>query len=293
VNLFLTVLEITAPVFLLASLGFAWVKLGLPFEMDFVTRIVTYISVPCLIFQALATIDISRSDMGALALATLLGYALLTLGSWALVAGAKLRRRTYMAPIIMGNTGNIGLPLALFAFGQEGLGFAVVVFAIMGVYAFTGGVAMVAGSWKVSRAIRDPLVLSTLAGMLVWSQNWSLPGVVDKTTGLLGQMAIPLMLLTLGVAVSRLKVGQLSKALWISSLRLVLCILCGVAAAWALQLPSVQAAVLIVQISTPVAVTSYLIAERHNADAEAVASLVVVSTLLSVLTLPLTLAFLI
>ncbi|MEM8978336.1 MAG: AEC family transporter [Pseudomonadota bacterium] len=291
-NLFLTVLEITAPVFLLAALGFGWVRAGLAFDTRFVTQLTTYVSVPCLIFVALVEMDINRDTVARLVLATVLGYALLTFASWLIVRLGRLEPRTYLAPIIMGNTGNIGLPIALFAFGDQGLAFALVVFAIMGTYAFTGGIWMVSGHFTLKRALTDPLVLSTLAGLLFWFFSWDLPSVMSNAAGLLGQMAIPLMLLTLGVAVSRLKIAQLSKAMVISIVRLVVCIVCGIIAAKALNLPPVQAAVLIVQISTPVAVTSYLIADQHGANSEDVAGLVVVSTALSVITLPLTLAFL-
>ena len=106
-------------------------------------------------------------------------------------------------------------------------------------------------------------------------------------------MAIPLMLITLGVAVARLKPSAITRAIWMSVLKAALCIGAGWLAASYMELEAVPAAVLILQVATPVAVTSYLLAAKYEADAEAVAGLVVVSTLLSVLYIPLTLAFLI
>ncbi len=139
-NLALTVLEIVAPVFLLASVGFVWVKLGFEYRIRFVTQLSMTLAVPCLIFTALMETEISASALTAVSLATLVAYVGVTIVMFAVVKALSLDIRTYLAPLIYGNTGNIGLPLAFFAFGAEGLGFAVVIFAIMAVFTFTFGV---------------------------------------------------------------------------------------------------------------------------------------------------------
>jgi predicted permease len=143
VNLVLTVLEITAPVFLLATVGFIWVKLGFEYRVEFVTRLAMTLSVPCLIFVALMKTDIDPSALTTLTLASVASYLVLTALCFGLVKIAGLDIRTFLAPLIMGNTGNLGLPLALFAFGDEGLGYAVIVFAVMAIYSFTFGVWVV------------------------------------------------------------------------------------------------------------------------------------------------------
>ncbi|MEQ6249770.1 AEC family transporter [Sulfitobacter sp. HNIBRBA3233] len=289
-NLALTVLEIVAPVFLLAGLGFTWVKLGFEYRINFVTQLATTLAVPCLIFTSLMRTEIAPAALTALLLATLAAYAGVTLAAGVLVRLLRLDRRTFEAPLIFGNTGNLGLPLALFAFGQEGLGYAVVVFAVMAVWTFTYGIWLVAGTGSLGKVLREPLVWATLAGGLFLWQDWQTPVFLTNTLELVGQMAIPLMLITLGVAVARLTPGGVGRALALSVVKLVLC----VAVAWAagvwFGLDRTAFGVLVLQIATPVAVTSYLLAEKYGADAQAVAGLVVVSTLLSVGALPLLLA---
>ena len=291
-NLFLTVLEIVTPVFLLAAIGFTWVKLGFEYRVEFVTRLAMTLSVPCLIFTALMKTKIDPAALATLSYAALATYGAVTLLSYLLVRGAGLEHRTYLAPVIFGNTGNLGLPLALFAFGETGLGYAVVVFAIMAILSFTFGVWLVSGGGSPLKAIKEPIVAATLLGALFMWQGWQTPKPITNTLELIGQMAIPIMLLTLGVAVARLKPGRMGRAVWLSLVKVVICI----GAAWGvglwLNLPPVPFAVLVMQVSTPVAVTSYMLAEKYGADADAVAGLVVVSTLLSVVTIPLTLAFL-
>ncbi len=289
---FLTVLEIVTPVFLLGAIGFAWVKSGFEYRVEFVTRLAMTLSVPCLIFTSLMQTEIDPAALATLSLAALAAYGAVTLASYLLIQFTGLGHRTYLAPVIFGNTGNLGLPLALFAFGQTGLGYAVVVFAIMAILSFTFGVWLVSGGGSPLKALKEPIVAATLLGALFMWQGWETPKPITNTLELIGQMAIPIMLITLGVAVARLKPGRMGRAVWLSLAKVVICI----GAAWIvgrwMALPPVAFAVLVMQVSTPVAVTSYMLAEKYGADSDAVAGLVVVSTVLSVVTIPLTLIFL-
>lgn len=292
-NLALTVLNITAPVFLLAAVGFVWVKLGFEYRVQFVTRMAMTLAVPCLIFVALMNIEVEPAALAALSLASFVAYGLVMVGCFIVVKVAKLDVQTYLAPLIFGNTGNLGLPLALFAFGEIGLGYAVVVFAIMAILSFTIGIWMVAGAGSFKRVIQEPLVGATLLGALFLWQGWETPEFLTNAIELIGQMAIPMMLITLGVAVARLETKAMTQAVILSVVKVIICAAAGWAAATWFGLDPIAAGVLIVQVATPVAVTSYLLAEKYGADAQPVAGLVVASTLLSVLVLPLILAFVI
>lgn len=291
-NLTLTVLEIVAPVFLLAAVGFTWVKLGFEYRINFVTQLATTLAVPCLIFTALMQTDIDPAALTALSLASIAAYLAVSVVAWGMVRATGLSHRTYVAPLIFGNTGNLGLPLALFAFGEEGLSYAVIIFAIMAIWAFTFGVWLVAGAGSFGKVLREPLVWATLLGGLFLWQGWQTPPFLTNTLELIGQMAIPLMLITLGVAVARLTPVGIGRAVILSIIKLALCVGIAWVAATVFSLDRIAFGVLVLQIATPVAVTSYLLAEKYGADAQAVAGLVVVSTLISVGALPLLLAVL-
>jgi len=293
VNLALTVLNITAPVFLLAAIGFAWVRMGFEYRVEFVSRLAMTLSVPCLIFVALMKAEIDPAALADVSLASLLAYLAVGLVFWGVVAILKLDSRTYLAPLTFGNTGNLGLPLALFAFGETGLSYAVVVFAVMAILSFTIGIWVVAGAGSFARVLKEPLVGATVLGGLFLWQGWETPVFLTNTLELIGQMAIPVMLITLGVAVARLEIKSVGQAVALSVVKVALSVACAWAVAHWFGLEPIAAAVLIVQVATPVAVTSYLIAEKYGADAQPVAGLVVVSTLLSVITLPLILSFVI
>jgi predicted permease len=284
------VLEIVAPVFLLGGIGFAWVKLGIEYRIQFVTQLAMTLAVPCLIFVSLMQTEIDRQALTALSLASVVAYGGVTVAILLLIAVLRLKRRTYAAPLIFGNTGNLGLPLALFAFGDTGLSYAIIVFAIMAIWSFTFGIWLVAGAGAMGKVLREPLVGATLLGALFMLQDWQTPLFLTNTLDLIGQMAIPLMLITLGVAVARLKPGGMMRAVILSALKLVVCTGIAWAAAEYFELDRVAFGVLVLQVATPVAVTSYMLAEKYGADGEEVAGLVVASTLMSVAALPLLLA---
>jgi len=290
VNLAVTVLEIVAPVFLLAAVGFIWVKLGAEYRIRFVTQLSMTLGVPCLIFTALMQTELDPVALTALTLASVAAYAAVIVVTAVFVRVMRLETRTYTAPLIFGNTGNLGLPLALFAFGEVGLSYAVVVFAVMAILSFTFGVWLVAGGGSPVKVLKEPMVAATLLGALFLWQGWETPRFLTNTLELIGQIAIPLMLITLGVAVARLSASGLGRAALLSFVKLAICIGLAWVVGLQFELDDVAFAVLVLQVATPVAVTSYLLAEKYGADADAVAGLVVASTLISVMALPVLLA---
>ena len=292
-NLALTVLEITAPVFLLAGVGFTWVRLGFEYRIQFVTRLAMTLAVPALIFTALMKTDLDKGALGFFVIAALLGHLLLALVGAILVKLGHLNRQTYLAPFIFGNTGNLGIPLALFAFGEAGLGYAVVMLAVSAVLSFTLGLTLVAGKGGGGKALKEPMVWATLLGALFLWQDWQTPQFLTNTLDLIGQMAIPMMLITLGVAIARLSPGKTGLAVLLSLAKLCTSVAIGWGLGLAFGLDDIAFGVLVLQLATPVAVTSYLLAEKFGAEAEAVAGLVVVSTLMAIAALPLVLSVLI
>lgn len=284
-------IEIAAPIFALTAIGFVWVRLDLAYDTAFVTRLSMTVSIPCLIFMALTRSDVDPRLLADTVLAAVLAYVGVGLIAWTVVRLGRLHVATYWAPITFGNTGNLGLPIALFAFGQTGFDFAVVIFAVMAILSFTFGVWVVSGGGSPITAIREPLVWGTVAGAVFLLAGWPVPAWAGNTLDLVGQLAIPLMLITLGVAISRLQPRAIGKATLISLIRVVICIAVPLAVGLRLGLPATALAVLVLQVSTPVAVTSYMLAAKYRARAEEVAGLVVVSTILSLVTIPATLAF--
>jgi len=193
------VFEIVAPVFILGALGYAWVKTGRDFPTEFVTNLAMTFSVPCLIFVALMESKVDPTALRATFWASCAAYAAVTGVLFLVVRLLKLDVATFLAPLVFGNTGNLGLPLALFAFGDAGLGYAVIVFAVMAVCSFSIGVWMVSGGGSPLKIIKEPIVWATVLGALFLANGWHTPIWITNSLDLIGQIAIPIMLITLGV----------------------------------------------------------------------------------------------
>lgn len=289
---FLQVLQITAPVFLLALAGYVWGRLRLNFDLEFITRLAINFSMPCLIFATLVKVEIDASAFRDIALAALAAYVALGLVLWLALRAAGWSLRTFLVPGTVGNTGNIGLPVALFAYGEQGLAFAIVVFAIMAILQFTLGLYIMAGTGRILDVLKQPLVYGAAFGGLFAFEGWEVPGWALNSLDLAGQIAIPAMLLTLGVSIANLSVREVGRATLFSCAKLAAAAAVSVAVAWAFGLEGALRGTLILQMIMPVAVTSYLLAERYKAQPDSIAGAVVISTLMAAVYVPVTLALL-
>jgi predicted permease len=291
--LVLTVLKIISPVFFLGIIGYFWEKAEIDYPITFVTKLTMNIALPCLIFTSLMNTEIESNILSSIIFATLLSYLFLTMFCFVFVKLMKIDIHTFLPPMIFGNTGNLGLPLAFFAFGNDGLSYAVIIFAIMAIFSLTLGIWIISGDKNLTKLLKEPIVWGAVLGAICLYFNIKTPIFITNSLELTGQIAIPLMLITLGVSVARLKLTNLARGFSIVCFRTLICLLFSVSVAFALNLPEVAAAVLILQLTTPIAVTSYLLSERFNRNPNDVASLVIISTLMSVFYIPIILSFLI
>jgi len=259
------VLAAVIPVLVTAGIGFWWVRSGRSVESKVLTPLVTELGTPCLILSTLTRTEIAPEAFGATAAAS----AAALFGSVALAAIAlplmKLPWRTYLPCIAFPNAGNLGLPVALYAFGPEGLSYAIVFFAICSIANYTIGQAISAGAANWRTMLRLPIVYAAL----------------------LGGLTVPLMLLMLGASLGTLRVTRLGPALAVSGLRIGGGALVGLAVASLFGLGGAARAALIIQCAMPVAVLNYLFALRWDNRPDEVASTVVLSTFASIVTVPL------
>lgn len=286
----LLILEVTAPVFVVGLLGWLWTRSGEPFETAFITRIALNVSMPALLFAALARSEFTAQQFLDLAGATFAAFFAAGAVLWVVLRIWGLGTRAWLLALVNGNTGNLGLPMALFAFGEEGLAAAVVIFSVQLVLTFTGGLWLLSGEASPRLVFRQPVLWGLALGIAVKFSGWAPPLFLMRSMDLAGQMAIPLMLMALGVSVARMNVADLGASVLASVLRLIPVTGAALGAAWLFGLEPLLGDALILQMSTPAAVTSYLLAERYGRNAERIAGLVVVSTVVSVFHLPLVLA---
>lgn len=283
----LQLIDIVVPVFLVVGVGYAWARLGRGFDNAFVTQLVMYVGTPCLL---VATFDAVRPDPDAfsrMALASLAAFVGMGLTAWAALAALRLPARDFLPALTFPNTGNLGLPLVLFAFGEAGLAFAIVVFAFSAVGHFTVGISVARGAVRPRELLTLPILPALVLGFTLVVLDLHLPPVLGRAVDLLGNLTIPLMLLALGVSLARLPLRGFARALLLSALRIGIGTAFGFGMAIAFDLGPTATGALVLQCAMPVAVYSYLFAERYGRASGEVAGAVIVSTLLTLVTAPL------
>ncbi len=248
-----------------------------------------YVFVPALVFDVMSRRDFQVLEYQWLIVAGLM----VVLGSsmTALPVGRAFRYpiRAFLPTMMFNNCGNLGLPLALLAFGEQGLEGAVILFLVSNLLHFTLGTWIFGGIVTWRELALNPVNLATMAGLLVNFLQISLPGIILLPISMLGQIVIPFMLVSLGVRMISVKRAHLSRGIVGSVIRPVSGLLPAMVAIWILPLDDFQAALLILFGALPPAVLNFLFAEQYDQDPELVASLVLVGNAMSVVVLGLVL----
>lgn len=285
-------LNTVLPVALVVFSGYLMGK-RIPMDLTTLSRLTLYLLVPALIFDAMYRAEYSREGLWGLTLGFALTYLLLFLaitGMARLLGLSPEAAKSLLVCSLFPNSGNMGLSLVYFALGEEGLRRAVVYFILSSVLMFGLGPAFIRGGGLKEGllfTLRLPLFYALLLGLLLKTLGVSLPFRLDEGLRLMGQAAIPVLLLTLGMQMSqtRFQVGAFEGVA--SSLRLLVAPLLAYGVGFILGLPRLEHQVLVLQSATPVAVNAFLLTREFGGEALRVARSVVVSTFLAFLTIPL------
>jgi predicted permease len=283
-------LDVVGPVFLVALVGYVWTARGAPFDPKFVSLIVTGVGTPCLVVDSLANSGLKVSALAAMGLASVISHAASLAGGYAVARVMRQPPVVYTPALAFPNTGNMGLPLGMFAFGDRGLALAIGYYAVASLLQFTIGQSIAARTFDPRALARMPLIWAVAAGLALALTGASLPSIAARALHILGGLMVPLMLLSLGHSLARLRLASLKRGLIFSCVRLFGGFAIGWAVSTALGLEGLERGVVVVQSSMPSAVYNYMFAERFNNQPEEVAGIVVLSTLLSVAILPFFLA---
>ena len=241
---------------------------------------------PCLILNGISSLEVETTEF-----AKILLTSITILATSAIVGGLVLwilrqPLRSFLPPIIFGNTGNLGLPLCLFAFGPEGLGLAVAVYLVYSVSQFIFGPLFQGRepAWRI--LVTTPMIYAAIIGVTLLATDTPMPKVLANTVQLLGGLAIPLMLLALGYSLANFRVAKPGKAIGLAVFRLLLGFSVGVGIAEIFDLSGTIRGVVIIESAMPLAVFNFLLAARYDRHPEDIAGAILVSTILSFLTMP-------
>ena len=288
---------VVAPVFICTVIGYFWARSSTPYSADFVGRIVMNIGAPCLVVSTINGVDISGQEFYSVAFAAVLiflGTAIL--GVLAIrMSGASVR--SLLPTVVFPNNGNMGLPLCLFAFGEEGLALALAFFLVQMTALMSLGVALISPNNSGFRAaLKDlsflPLIHSVVIAVVLLGTGTILPGWIDSTLGILGGLTIPLMLITLGASLANLTISGWGRSVILSLLRIGGGFIFACLVVEAIGLSGTAKHVVLLQSIMPAAVFNYLLALKFDRNPDEVAGVVVTSTLLSLMAIPVLLSFL-
>jgi len=280
---------IILPVFSIIALGWLYAWRAKP-DMATVNRISMNVLAPALVFSALASKDFDVAANRMLlagSVAVVLGSGLL---AWPVARLMREQPRTFVPPMMFNNCGNMGLPLAVLAYGAAGFSPMVALFTISNLLQFTVGMWILDHHARFGNLLRNPMVVATVMGFAFAIAPPPLPEWLMVAIRLVGDALIPMMLLSLGVRLYDTSFGE-----WrIGVVGGVICPLTGLAIAMPLApllgLDAMQQGLLILFGSLPPAVLNFMVAEQFQQEPGKVASIVLIGNLLSSVFVPLGLA---
>ncbi len=296
----MVVVSVLLPIFFTVFAGFVFSR-ALRSPMEPLTQFSLYVATPALVLHALVQNPVPALELGRLLLLMLLYSAVL----WGLAEAAgrllgldvQLRRAFALAVVPM-NVGNYGIPLVRLAFGPSAESYSVLVFVIFNIPLATWAIWLAAGGGEspfrgLQETFRVPILHATLIAFVLAGLGWRLPDPLMKSLALLGEAAIPLLMVMLGMQLDRTRILAAPASLAAATvLRLGVSPFLAWGLTAALGVTGLEQKVVILQTSTPAAVLPLLYALRFDCRPDWIASNLLVSTLASGASLALILHFL-
>ena len=287
-ELYLKLIDVIAPVFFVIGIGYYLGRKNPEINTDFITTFAGNVGTPAMIFYTITTTGVTLSVFTEYFI-----YALIIIGGFSLVGiifllSLKKDFISELPPLILPNTGNMGIPICLFAYGTAGLGVASAIASVIILLHFTLGVLLAKKSFSFEILIKNMPIYGIIVSVIFLYFEWDVPGYLENTTFLLTYATIFLVLMSLGIALSRLKVVSWTHASILGAVRVIIGPVIGFGLIKFLNLNGFPAGVLLIQSCMPSAVLTYLVGSMYSERkvVDSVASVIVTSTVMSFVTIP-------
>ena len=288
--LFSQIFNTVFPLFAIVLVGFVYARFR-PTDMTVANRINMSVFIPALIFSVMAAKDFHIVEYRWLILAA----AVIVLGSglvaWPIAKLLNYEVKTFVPPMMFNNSGNLGIPLLVLAFGEDALGIAVVLFLTENLLHFTVGMYLLNPKTNLLNLLKMPMIQATVLGVCWSLAGWQLPVAIGTGIDMLGQISIPLMLFALGVRMTQVDFGQ-----WhIGVVSGIVAPLSGVLVLllydFFFPVPAAWFPYLLIFAALPPAVLNYMVSELFQQEPQKVASIVLIGNFMALVTLPVALLF--
>ena len=287
-ELYLKLIDVIVPVFFVIGIGYYLGKKNPEINTDFITTFAGNVGTPAMIFYTITTTGVTLSVFTEYFI-----YALVIIGGFSIVGilFLLLLKKDFISelpPLILPNTGNMGIPICLFAYGTAGLGVASAIASVVILLHFTLGVLLAKKSFSIEILIKNMPIYGIIVSVIFLYFEWDVPGYLENTTFLLTYATIFLVLMSLGIALSRLKVVSWTHASILGAVRVIIGPLIGFGLIKFFNLDGFAAGVLLIQSCMPSAVLTYLVGSMYSEKkvVDSVASVIVASTVMSFITIP-------
>jgi hypothetical protein len=289
-ELYIKLFEVIFPVFFIIGIGYFLGKKNPKLDTSFITNYAANFGTPSLVIFALTSTGISFSLF-----AEYFVYSLILLTSFGIVGliFLILMKKDYireLPPFILPNTGNMGIPICLFAYGKLGMGVAAAISSLVVVLHFTLNIFLAKKKFDLYVIIKSPAFYTILITIGFLYFNITMPQFVLNTVMLLAYTMIVLILMSLGIGLTQMKVFSFGSSIITSIGRVIVGPIIGFIVIKIFNLSGFAAGVLLIQSSMPSAILCYLVASMYSPKkiVDNISSMIVVSTLISLVTVPIT-----
>ena len=291
-EIYIKIFEVIFPVFFVIGIGYFLGKKNPKFDTNFITNFAGNIGTPDMIFYTVTTTGITLDVFVSYfiyAIIMIAGFAVIGL---ILLFLLKKDLSMELPPLILPNTGNMGVPICLFAYGTQGLGVASAVASVIILFHFTLGVFLARKKFSLDILIKSPPVYAIIISVIFLYFKIKTPIFLENTTFLLTYATIFLVLMSLGIALTRFKFS-LKNSIIMSVCRVLLGPLIAYTIIYNFKLSGLAAGVLLIQSAMPSAILNYLVGSMYSPKkvVDSIASTIVISTLMSFVTIPVVVFF--
>ena len=291
-EIYIKIFEVIFPVFFVIGIGYFLGKKNPKFDTNFITNFAGNIGTPAMIFYTVTTTGITLDIFMSYfiyAIIMIAGFAVIGL---ILLFLLKKDLSMELPPLILPNTGNMGVPICLFAYGTQGLGVASAVASVIILFHFTLGVFLARKKFSLDILIKSPPVYAIIISVIFLYFKIKTPIFLENTTFLLTYATIFLVLMSLGIALTRFKFS-LKNSIIMSVCRVLLGPLIAYTIIYNFKLSGLAAGVLLIQSAMPSAILNYLVGSMYSPKkvVDSIASTIVISTLMSFVTIPVVVFF--
>ena len=287
-ELYLKLIDVIVPVFALIGIGYYLGKKNPNYDTSFITNFAAKFWSPGIAFYAITSTGISFNLF-----ITYFFYTLLAIVGFSIIGIIFLliQKKDYLTelpPLILPNCGNMGLPICLFAYGQLGLGVASAISSVVIILHFTLNIFLASKKISFKIFLESVPIYAVLVAVIFLYYNVQPPKFIENTAFLLAYATIALILMSLGVALTKLKIFSLKSAILSTFARLILGPLVGLLLIYFFNLKGMPAGVLFIQCSMPSAILTYLVGSMYSSKkvVNGIAGTIVVSTIGSFITIP-------